>query len=127
MDSVEFIDEAEVLLLPFVEEVNDYIDSVNVLEGKSIDFIEPQHIYIAMIRDFMEKYGQSTMSEMLVRTNPYLAIELGFLTLREALREGAIRLTKNDVLNKTISYRELSKDVIEALGFTPEEYKKLRQ
>ncbi len=65
-------------LQPFVNHVNEYIKTVNEIENENIDFISVSDIINPLVDNFVDDYAHSSLEEMLVKVNPYLAVELGF-------------------------------------------------
>lgn len=78
-----------------------------------------------LVQELLEQYEQDP-DALLARLRPEIAIDLGILTRREAIREGFIPLTKIEVLNGEIALSELPRDVLERLNFSPEELRTLQ-
>lgn len=124
MDDFNPIDDLNDMLQPVVDETNQMIASLNQ-DGQDIEQVSAEDFYLPLVEEFVKKTTTLSLSEYLPMANPELALELGLITKREAIRAGYIPLKKEHVLNGTIGIHELDRATITALNFTSQEYKGL--
>lgn len=124
LDQLEDAEYVYETLSPIVDAVNEYIELLKTFNEEH-EAISVSDLLLPLVERVKKTFENSTLSETVVQCNPELAIELELISLREAIREGLVPLTKQHVLDKIIHYNELSKEIIEKLDFTPDDYKRL--
>lgn len=122
VEAVEVFYDLEELFEPLVKEVNAMAEAEN---EENPEYIRATDIYMPLLERMVIDSEYKTLAEWLPEFNPYLAIELGLITKRQALLNGQIKLRKQDVLDGYILYRELPRNIVEEFDFTVDERKQL--